>query len=209
MELEKALEIFEISDIASETLGSLKKKYRKLMTKYHPDNQGGNTELAASVSSAYSILKETVEKIEAYKAITESKKEKYNIIIPLSQLIKLYGGSKITLGNGEDKKEFGIKDVQKHGALIIIDTALTHNGFSYNFSTIQRWDISDNYKINCAIYVDNLVDEEKITVRLEDKVKDFSFSSQTISIKLSFLYNISVVVIIDKKIRANDKKREV
>jgi hypothetical protein len=83
-----------------------------------------------------------------------------------------------------------------------------HNGISYNFSTVQRWGISDNYSINCVVYVENLSDEEKITVKLEDKVRDFSFSSQTVSIKLSFSYNISVNVIIDKKIRTNDKKRD-
>lgn len=200
MELEKALELFGITDLASETEASIKKKYRKLMTKYHPDNQGGSTELAASVSSAYSLLKETLERISSYIA-TEVKTENYNIIIPLSQLIKLYSGERITLGNSEERKEFGIKDIQKYGALIILDTTLTHNGVSYNFSNVQRWSISDSYMINCDIFVENLSDEEKVTIKLEDKIKDFSFSSQTVSIKLSLSYNVTVVIAINKKIR--------
>lgn len=208
MGLEEALELFDVLDITSESEESLKKRYRKLMTKYHPDNQGGSTELAASVSSAYSILKETIKKVEVFSKMANLQEERYNIVIPLSQLIKLYGGSRITLGNKEDRKEFGIKDIQKHGALIILDSALVHNGISYNFSNIQRWDISDNYVINCGIYVDNLTDEEKVTIKLEDKVRDFSFSSQTVSIRLSLSHNINVNIIIDKKLRANDVVQE-
>lgn len=205
MELEKALKLFGITDLASETESSIKKKYRKLMTKYHPDNQGGSTELAASVSSAYSLLKETLEKISSYIA-AEVKTENYNIIIPLSQLIRLYSGERITLGNSEEQKEFGIKDIQKYGALIIIDTTLTHNGLSYNFSNVQRWSISDKYVINCDIYVDNIMDDEKIRIRLEDIEKEFSFSSQSISINLSLPYNISVVIMVTKKIRVTEEK---
>ena len=208
MDIEKALELFEITNLASETLDSLKKRYRKLMIKYHPDNRGGDKELAASVSSAYSILKETFEKVDAYNRASV-KHEDYNIVIPLSQLVKLYNGSKITLGNNSEKKEFSIKDIQKHGALIILDTTINHNGIDYSFTNVQRWSISDNYTINCDIFVENLNNDEKITVRLEDKVSNFSFTSQTISIKLSLSFNISVVIVVNKKIRANDKKRDV
>lgn len=205
MDIEKALELFEITNLASETELSIKKKYRKLMTKYHPDNQGGSTELAASVSSAYSILKETFEKIDAYNKAS-IKPEDYNIIIPLSQLVKLYSGSKITLGNDSEKKEFTIKDIQKHGALIILDTTINHNGIDYSFTNVQRWSISDNYTINCDIFVENLNNDEKITVKLEDKVNNFSFTSQTISIKLSLSFNISVVIVVNKKIRVTEEK---
>lgn len=201
MNLEEAIIIFEIDDITSESEETLKKKYKKLMFRYHPDNTGGDETKAKEVSLAFDILKVALLKIKRYNSINVVK-EKYNIVIPLNKLISIYKGGTVTIGSGDNKKIFGNKDIQKYNTIIILDTTLVYNGQYLNFSNIQHWSISDNYVINCDIIVNNLNSTETVIIKLEDIEKEISFKSQAISIKFQLEFNISVEIKINKKLQA-------
>lgn len=201
MNLEEAIIIFGIDDITSESEESLKKKYKKMMIKYHPDNIGGDETKAKEISLAFDILKDALLKIKRYNSINIVK-EQYNIVIPLNKLISIYNGGTVTIGSGDDKKVFGNKDIQKYNTIILLDTTIVYNGQYLNFSNVQHWSISDNYVINCDIIVNNLNDTETVIIKLENIEKEISFKSQAISIKFQLEFNISVEIKINKKLQA-------
>lgn len=209
MNLEESLKAFNITDINVETEASIKKRYKKLMIKYHPDNYNGDDTKAKEISLALSVLRDALLKLKQYKLIN-SKQEQFNIVIPLSKLISIYSGESISIKiadniNGVDEiheETLSNKDIQKHNTLIILDATITHNGFVQDFSNIQHWTISDNYEINCDLYVDKLTNNEVVLLKIEDYEKEFEFSSQAASILVKLPFNISVNIKITKRLRA-------
>ena len=172
------------------------------MLKFHPDNNG-DSDKASESSSGYEVLKKTLKNIKEYQILESRASENYNIIIPLNQLIKLYDGEKIKIND----KEFNIKDIQRYGALIVLEASLLHNGLETQYNNIQRWQLKDRYSINCDIYVENLNDTENVSIKLNGVSKEIEISSQSMLMNFTFPYNITVQVIVNKKIRANEQKR--
>ena len=205
MELSEALDIFGIDDITQETEANIKKRYKKLMIKYHPDNVGGDDSKAKEVSLAMDIIKEALVNVARFKALNKAS-EKITIVIPIHKLIELYNGGNMTLGSGEDRHLIGKKEIQKYNTLIISDATITHNGIVYNFSNVQPWSIADSYEINCDIYVDNINNEEIVKVHIEDYDKEIKFISQSIVLKVTLKFNINVAIRITKK--TIDKSKE-
>jgi hypothetical protein len=205
MNLEKALELFSVEDISVETSDTIKKKYKKLMIKYHPDNCNGDDRKAKEVSLALDIIKEALDNIKKYN-IVNTKQEKYTIIIPISKLINLYDGGTITVGTGENKRVFNSKDIQKYDAIIISDVSIIHNGLSKDFQSIQHWSISDNYIVNCEIFVEDITATEVVNIKVEDFSREIKFTSQSVSMRVPLKHNITVDVKITKKIRQEEKE---
>lgn len=207
MNLEKSLVLFNIDDLAAETVDSLKKRYKKLMIKYHPDNCSGDDTKAKDISVAYEVLKDAMESIRKYNAVNTTREE-YTIIIPLSKLIEVYKGGTVTVGSGDNAKVFDRKDIQKYNTLIISEVSLTHNGQVLRFSNMQHWSISDKYVINCQLMVENLTDRETVLIKLEDFEKEISFTSQAVSMVIPLSFNISVEIKIDKKLQPTRVEKE-
>lgn len=207
MNLEKSLELFNIDDLTAETVDTLKKKYKKLMIKYHPDNCGGKDDKAKDVGVAFEVLRDAIENIRKYTAVN-TVREEYTIIIPLSKLIHVYQGGTVTVGSGDNAKVFDRKDIQKYNTLIISEVSLTHNGNVFRFSNMQHWSISDKYVINCELMVENLSDKETVLIKLEDFEKEISFNSQAVSMIIPLSFNISVEIKIDKKLQPTRAEKE-
>lgn len=207
MNLEKSLELFSITDLTVETIDTLKKKYKKLMIKYHPDNCGGKDDKAKDIGVAFEVLGDAIENIRKYTAVN-AVREEYTIIIPLSKLIQVYQGGTVTVGSGDNAKVFDRKDIQKYNTLIISEVSLTHNGQVLRFSNMQHWSISDKYVINCELMVENLNDRETVLIKLEDFEKEISFTSQAVSMVIPLSFNISVEIKVDKKLQPTRAEQE-
>lgn len=207
MNLEQSLELFKIDDITAETIDTLKKKYKKLMIKFHPDNCGGSDDKAKDIGVAFEVLRDAIENIRKYTVVNDVREE-YTIIIPLSKLIHVYQGGTVTVGSGESAKVFDRKDIQKYNTLIISEVSLTHNGNVFRFANMQHWSISDKYLINCELIVENLSDKETVLIKLEDFEKEISFTSQAVSMVIPLSFNISVEIKIDKKLQPTRVEKE-
>ena len=72
MDLQLALKWFEISSINDLDLVSLKKYYRKLTLKYHPD-KGGKTKDFVNLQAAYNYLQECIKYPNSHKQNSQSK----------------------------------------------------------------------------------------------------------------------------------------
>lgn len=207
MDINKALELFSITDIMEETEETLKKKYKKLMIKYHPDTYKGGDDKAKDITVAMDILKNAIKQINQYKLIN-TKTEQMTLVIPLHKLIELYSGKEITLGSADKQMAFNIKSIRKHNVLIMSDIAVTHNGLTQIFSNVQPWQISDNFEINCEIYVTKLDNPEKINIKLEGLDRELQIKSQSLRFKMQLPYSITMDVVVTKKIKVDKKDVE-
>lgn len=199
MELQEALDLFEISDISSETEVTIKKKYKKLMIKYHPDNRNGDESKAKDIVTASELLKDVMNKLSTLRALNKVTPN-VTIIIPINKLIDIYSGEFITMGNSKEKHIIGKKEIQKFTTYIISNVAITHDNVTKNYSNVQLWTIGDSYSIDCNIYVNDITQEESVKIALEDFEKEIRFKSQSIVMKVPLKYNVSVAVRITKKI---------
>ena len=198
MNLSEAMEVIGIEDITNETEESIKKKYKKLMIKYHPDNRGGDDTKAKELSLAIEVLRDAIKNIARFKALNRVSTQ-LTIVIPMNKLINIYSGGKLTMKAGNEQYEIGRKEIQKYSTFIISDASITHNGITYDFSNIQPWTINDKYEINCDIYVDDITKEEVVNIRVEDYNKQIRFKSQSVVIGVTLKYNINVALRITKK----------
>lgn len=83
-----------------ETIEELRKRYRELLKKYHPDNEGGSVEITQEINAAYDALFAVLSKensadgecsTEEEKAANEAFKAVLNQIISYSMEIELIG----------------------------------------------------------------------------------------------------------------------
>jgi curved DNA-binding protein CbpA len=77
MDLQLALKWFELQKIDDLDLLSLKKKYRKLTLKYHPD-KGGKTSDFVALQAAYNFLQDCIKYPNSYKANSQTNSNNYS-----------------------------------------------------------------------------------------------------------------------------------
>lgn len=91
MDFYKALEIFELTTLQNETDESLKRKYRKLARRNHPDVQGNTKEKFQAISEAYEVLLSSLHKKESNIEINNtwfsSRKTKERNVITFKEYI--------------------------------------------------------------------------------------------------------------------------
>lgn len=203
MRIDKALDIFDIEDLSKESESSIRKKYKKLMIKYHPDNFGSDSK-AKEVSVAYEIVRDAFKKTSLLnKSLQHNNDSKSNvtIIIPLQSLCDIYSGKTVHAG----KYEVNIKNIRLYNVYISIDVSIVHKGITENINTIVPWDISDEYTINHVIYVDKLINNESIKIVIESITKDIEFSTASLKMRIKLEHNVGVNIIIQKKIKQKEE----
>ena len=198
MTSETAIKIFNIDDLMLETEETVKKKYRRLLAKYHPDNCGDDTK-AKDIIEAYSVLKELLIKLNQIKLINR-KVEVVSILLPIHKLVEIYSGKDVYVG---DNRKINNKNLRKFNVLIMTDVELTHNGITEIFSNIEPMRVDDTYEVNCNIYVENLENTEEIKLNINNKERELKVTSQSIKFRCSLDYNTYVNCIITKKTRAD------
>lgn len=208
MNIEKALQMFNIEDIASETEESIKKKYKKLMIKYHPDNCNGDNSKAIDVGLALEIIKETLEEIKTYNLLN-TKPEVLNILLTIDRLIDIYKGEVITMhrkdANGITQEfEVNNKVIQKNNTLIIVSAEIVHNGTTKVETSVKQWSINDNYEINTDIYVKEIDKQESIKIKVGNFEKEFKITGMYVSIPIILDYNIKVNVNLRKVLKVEE-----
>lgn len=200
MTLNKALDLFEITDISVESESELKLKFKKLTKKYHPDNiKTGDHAKFLDIHDAFEMLKDAIIKLNQYKQLNTNK-QLITMVIPLDKLVYLYEGNKFTMGNGDNTIEVDKKTMSKNNSLILSKVNIIHNGLEKEFTNIERWDISDRYKVYCTVDVTDINSKESVTVKIMDKVKEFDMEYQSITLRFTLQFNIVVDVILNKKI---------
>ena len=149
MEIEQALEMFGVSDINTLNSEELKKQYKALMKKYHPDVYAGDPSISQHISEAYQILKDTAKKIEAYRAIKVKTKVE-TLFVPLSILIKIRNGR--TFKKGEKILDKG--SIVRYNVVALIRIKIMINGIEEVYNNLEDWDFYQrDFKTVCNVAV--------------------------------------------------------
>ena len=200
MTLEQALQIFNLTDISSEDVATLRKKYKRLMIKYQPDSLTGNEDKAKDVIEAFSLLKEIITQMKQIEEIEKrANKVNYNVIIPLSKLIDIYNGEELQMKNSDETFILNKGSIRKHNILIVLEATLEHGGITQNLRCIRPMNLSDEYIINCDITVTELDKPEKIKISLCSIDKNIEIESQSVKYRITLDFNIVVNIVITKK----------
>lgn len=202
MNIEEALELFEIEDIVKETTDTLKIKFRKLSKKYHPDNlRTGDARKFKEAVSAHKMLLETLDKLKKIEA--ENRERAVDtIIIPFDKLFELYKGNVLKIRNVTIDKS----KLKNSNTILLIDGVIIHNGIEYKLNNVDRYNINDRYTLNCDIIVDELDKEEELEIKLYNKTSRVKMKCASLKLALTFEFNVLVNVNITKKlVDKNDK----
>lgn len=203
MNLIESLELFGIDNIISEDRDSIKKKYRNLIKKYHPDNIKNSTIKkydASDINDAYQILSDVLQKAEMLRALESTGRAELVISMPLSKLIDIYDKKYPIIKNEGKDIEVTIGTLNKEKVMFVIEAIVNYRGVNYEFTNIQKRNIEDSYSIDCNIPVNSLEEIEDAYIKILGEDKKINLTHQSTSIILTFKYNIKIKVKINKKI---------
>lgn len=185
----EALEIFNIRDVNEVWNIELKKRYRELVRKYHPDN-GNDSRMIVKVNSGYKLLQELKETVTPVVS-------KKSIILTLYTLIKAFKGERVKVGN-----EYYTASELRRGETYIIIQAFVNKD---TIVAIQKLNMEQKYVVDGTVYVDNIQNKEKVTFGILNK--KLSIDMEVLSLEANFVLdeNIKVKIRINKKIRRPDE----
>lgn len=198
MKLIEMCELFNITDINNEDSKSLRKKYKKLMKVYHPDNMRSNKRsdiTAVDINEAFNELLIIVKDIEILKRL-EKAASLNTVLIDLNTLIDVLEGKEIKLVNG-DICTYAY--INRNNTYIRVEVSIEVNGLSTSFYSIQPYNKMNDYSIDAEIPVSDYKDTVNIRTSKYNKNID-------ININNSSIYRLIVKPYKDIKVALNIKK---
>lgn len=193
MELHEALEIFGFKDGEDINSTELKKRYRKLAFKYHPDH-GGDTDKFKDINEANSMLLNRLKIFEQIKRFKESQKV-HAAIISLKDYISLYNGNTFKLSDGYILKKGNVKS---NRIFIEIPYSIDISGYVIKSSTIVLYRIDDKYEVYVDIPDVDVTQERDVKIQMLDKQMQFKMIGYTMAINLNFYDLVRVRLVLTR-----------
>jgi DnaJ-class molecular chaperone len=200
MDLAPSLELLGIKDISSVTQVSLKKLYRSLMVKHHPDNSGGNEEISRNISTAYVIIKDAVSKLELFDKVSNEDK-RYSIILTADKLEDIYNGGGVDIIIGDTVKEIHKADINRNDVVVVFDLNIGVNGKTTSINKASKLSVNGVYEISCEIEVCSLTAWENVKLTFGEKERFVDVKSQSIKFMWTISENIKLEITLNKVIR--------
>lgn len=193
MELHEALEIFGFKDGEDIDSTELKKRYRKLALKNHPDH-GGDTDKFKDINEANSMLLNRLKIFEQIKRFKESQKV-HAAIISLKDYISLYNGNTFKLSDGYILKKGNVKS---NRIFIEIPYSIDISGYVIKSSTIVLYRIDDKYEIYVDIPDVDITQERDVKIQMLNKQMQFKMIGYTMAINLNFYDLVRVRLVLTR-----------
>lgn len=193
MELHEALEIFGFKDGEDIDSTELKKRYRKLALKNHPDH-GGDADKFKDINEANLMLLNRLKIFEQIKRFKESQKV-HAAIISLKDYISLYNGNTFKLSDGYILKKGNVKS---NRIFIEIPYSIDISGYVIKSSTIVLYRIDDKYEIYVDIPDVDITQERDVKIQVLDKQMQFKMIGYTMAINLNFYDLVRVRLVLTR-----------
>lgn len=193
MELHEALEIFGFKDGEDIDSTELKKRYRKLALKNHPDH-GGDTDKFQDINEANLMLLNRLKIFEQIKRFKESQKV-HAAIISLKDYISLYNGNTFKLSDGYILKKGNVKS---NRIFIEIPYSIDISGYVIKSSTIVLYRIDDKYEIYVDIPDVDITQGRDVKIQMLDKQMQFKMIGYTMAINLNFYDLVRVRLVLTR-----------
>lgn len=206
----EALRLFEYRDINEVVdAGDIKKRYRKLMRKYHPDLVHGDknleieyTNLSKDINEAHEIILKLIKEVKLLRMLEGANNPgRVCEIIDFKDLFKLYANECVTLASGFQLTK---SNIRAHNIILNIGCGILVNGIMQTFNQLTPWVLKDEYKIECPVMVDN-TDPVDIIIYCHTKVLNITLKSNNTRLKLQFDNGVVLYIIMDKKFPAENK----
>lgn len=197
MDIEKAMSIFGLTNIAELDTEELKKSYKTLMRKYHPDTYKGTDDKAKDIIIAYRMLNELMTKMSELEAIGKGRNEPI-VALTLSELITLYDGNSIHIKVGSNIVNFTKSDLRAYNTYIILDMSIYHNGIHTSVQNMEQWNVSDIYSVHHDLRVRNMRDADDVQVGILNTLKRITMDTNSLKIVITEKFNIKINVSLTK-----------
>ena len=198
MKLIEMCELFNITDINKEDSKSLRRKYKKLMKIYHPDNIGSNKNsniTAVDINEAFNELLVIIKDIEILKRL-EKAASLNTVLIDLNTLIDVLEGKEVDLINGDICT---YSYINRNNTYIRVEISIEINGLSTSFYSIQPYNKMNEYSVDVEIPISDYKDTVNVRASKYNKNID-------ININNSSIYRLIVKPHKDIKVALNIKK---
>ncbi len=199
MDLNVALELFNICNRLELEDKNLKKKYRKLMMKYHPDNNGGDTDKAAELSLAYEKLKRYNEYIRVCEVIQSLENKKLDTVcISFRDMLDIINKKKVTV----DSREITYQSLDELNVIMEITFRVKVNNTLKTYNTFEVYDkYKQEYDVHCLMEVNDLNKPLNIEVLdLKDDIISFTMNGQSLKYRTKISNSMYFNILFEKKL---------
>lgn len=190
----EALRVLEIKELRGLTDKEVKRVYRNLMSKCHPD-KGGDVGKAQMVNEAYSIVKEAIKKLK----VSDSKNAMDVVMVSFGDLKDIYGG--VEVQGRSDKGEIGVtrRNIRVLNTYLDIEVNVIIGSIVVRFDTVNKWNISDDYTIHGYIDCVSVSDVIDMVVKVYGKEIPVQLKEKVV-IPLKFDSGIKLRIVLEKRI---------
>lgn len=204
MKLTAAMQIFSVDNIGNITESELKKKYRTLTRKYHPDicKEHNATEKMSDINEAYRLIGQVIKQLTI--ANNDKLTQYASVTMTIEQLQRVYNGGTLVFRNKDtDEIKLTKENIHKYRVFIALRATITENNITTEYVKIAKHTGNDEYTINCDIGVQSVSDIKHLVIRIIDKSMNVDMTSQSLLVKFRFSRNIVVNIVVNKKIYEN------
>lgn len=172
MNLNEASKILCIDNVIECDEAVLKKSYRKLMRKNHPD-VGGSTQDAQLIIEAYNYVNQLRSEYSKQKLVNSVARTP-TIVIGFEDLIDILNGGNVKLAESGEYANLNKSNIGRFNVLVLFNLTLIVDGNPTVVSKYIYRDALDNYSVQCKVYVKDTKVESTVTTDLGSKHIKFS-----------------------------------
>lgn len=185
MNLQKACCVFDIQNIAEEDKKSIKRRYKALMIKYHPDNCGSDAK-AKEIGEAYKIIVDSLENKTKMGGNSCAKGEVLKVT--LESIVEAFK---------KNDKEY-INRLSRGNTTVLIDVMTLNDNMWTSKQYSCKYEQYGRYNIYVEYQVKNLVD--KIGIRVCDSIYLGELSTGMKVVVLKVSDDVSVTINVSRKL---------
>lgn len=180
----EALRLFNIDNSNEIEATVIKRKYRTLVKKWHPDVCGDDTKYK-EVQDAYKIINDYLKAADKNKLNSVEERQK-TVILEVKDILDIFKGKEIRINNNINITK---DSIARYNVFVRISTDIIIDGVTFNFSTIKPRNIKDEYVFDIMLPDTDLDRTVAIKVKLMDRHIDKVMNS----VRMDFRFNLDYI----------------
>ena len=199
MEINKALELFGFPTIFGLDEKEVRKKYRSLMKKNHPD-VGGSEEKAKLIIEANETILQKMEDLQKQKMISNANPGIRTVFIKFDSLINIFNGGSVEVRTDKESMTVNKNNINGFNVIVDIDAKVRTGGIDYHIGRLEPRTHSDNYSVTFKYSVTDLMESVDFEIFAYGKHVKLPVSQPTIRLNLTFEHGIKMAVVLERQL---------
>ena len=198
MDIFEALKIFEYDTIVGLKETEIRKKYRRLMKKNHPD-VGGSEEKAKLIIEANTTILAKLEELQKQELCNSAPGIK-TVFIKFDSLINIFNGGTVEVRADKESLIIGKNNINAFNVIIDTDIKIRMAGIDYQMGRLEPRTHSDNYSITFKYPVADLAESIFFEIFAYGKHVKLDVGQPTLRLNLTFEHGIKLTVILERQL---------